>query len=135
MSSLCCLWLVMLSTETGLNLINANHLRESVCNCCLTLIEQLYGYIIARASHIRWDDVCFVLDQHIYLILLNNMPLHSDILSRLGAIQSFVLFANTTCLKENAANSKYYCSWFDTTVIRTDDIYVLQLRHSSHYNT
>ena len=44
---------------------------EWVSDCCLTPNEQFSSNIIARTSHIRWDNndarfvlACFVLDQH-----------------------------------------------------------------------
>ena len=39
---------------------------ESVSDCCLTPIQQFFGYIMARTSYFQWDDdeVPFVLDQH-----------------------------------------------------------------------
>ena len=46
-------------------------ISELVSDCCLTLIEQLSAYVMARTSNIRRDegDVLFVLDQHAELDL------------------------------------------------------------------
>jgi hypothetical protein len=62
---------------------------------------EMFDYIIARTSYIRWDynDVCFVLDQHtlvVFFILLAHckntthveISLHSDTLSWFQANQS-----------------------------------------------
>jgi hypothetical protein len=41
-----------------------------VIDCCLTASEQLFSYIMALTSYIRWDEVCFVLYQHAYICLV-----------------------------------------------------------------
>jgi lantibiotic modifying enzyme len=38
---------------------------ESVSDCCLTPTQQFFSYIMARTSWFQWDDVRFVLDQHV----------------------------------------------------------------------
>ena len=83
---------------------------KSVSHWSLTPNEHLWSYIVARTSYIRWDDVCFVLDQHALLDLysasfnLRNSPrvdmsLHSDTLSRFR-YSVIVLLRNATCLAE-----------------------------------
>ena len=54
-------------------------LGEWVIDCLLMPNEQMFSYIMARTSYIRWDDnnLCFVLDQtclnSIILVLANWM--------------------------------------------------------------
>ena len=44
---------------------------EWASDCCLTLNEQFFSYIMARTSYIDWNDDngCFVLDLHVLLYL------------------------------------------------------------------
>ena len=46
---------------------NATMLTNSVelSDCCLMPNQQFFSYIMERISYIRWNDVHFVLDQHV----------------------------------------------------------------------
>jgi hypothetical protein len=78
---------------------------------CLMPNEQFLSYIMVRTSYIQWDDICFLLDQHVYLDFygarsLKQQSVSSHVIALRYIIliplfnQSFFLHLNAACLAE-----------------------------------
>ena len=127
------------------NYITTLTFLEWVIDCCLTPNEQVFSYITARTSYIWWGDVCFVLDQHDWLnftvlaywnnSLQADMSLHSDTLSRIRAMKSWLLLLNIVCLAEKQQIPILLSLvWPEHAYHYTTDAVNFCLRHTSNWN-
>jgi len=82
-----------------------------VSDCCLTPTQQFSAISWQEQANFQWDDddVCLVLDQHAFLIVLDHwnnslrigMSPHSDTFSWFQANQTLLFLLNAVILAEN----------------------------------
>jgi len=101
-------------------------LKEWVSDCCLMPNEQIFRYIMARTSYIRWEDdavslvTCLVASPKQQSVCRHVAPLR-----HIYIIPSQPIFALTPkccVLSEAVVNTKFYSVWFDPTGARTHDL-------------